>query len=123
MGVRKLTVAGLGVVAGVVVMGAAAWGCVSGPAVTLSTATARPGQEVGISGTGWRFKIDPVTTRNGTKGELGSGTQDIFTAAVQYQALGSGGASRGAKVVLAGVVGLLAVGLVLVAVSKGSRRA
>lgn len=43
---------------------------------------------------------------------LGGGLQDIYTSAVQYEELG-GGASRAAKVGLAGVVGLLIVGLAL----------
>ena len=52
---------------------------------------------------------------------LGGGIQDIYVAAVQYEALG-GGTSRTAKIALAGVVGLLVVGLALLAVSMVSRR-
>ena len=48
--------------------------------------------------------------------DLGGGLQDIFVADVQFQALG-GGASKTAKAIVAGVVGLLAVGLILLAVS------
>ncbi|HEX2048684.1 MAG TPA: sialidase family protein [Acidimicrobiales bacterium] len=51
---------------------------------------------------------------------LGGGLQDIYVAAVQYEALG-GGTSNAAKVALAGVVGLLVVGLVLVLASRFTR--
>ena len=60
-------------------------------------------------------------TRNATPGELGSGTQDLLTAAVQYEAVG-GGTSRAAKVVLAGFAGLVAVGLILLLVALAGRR-
>jgi hypothetical protein len=46
---------------------------------------------------------------------FGGGVQDIFVSAVQFEEVG-GGTSDTAKVVLAGVVGLLAVGLILLAV-------
>jgi len=36
-----------------VLFAAAAWACVSGPVVTLSTISAKPGQEVGLKGTGF----------------------------------------------------------------------
>ncbi len=52
---------------------------------------------------------------------LGGGLQDIFVAAVQYEALG-GGTSNAAKVALAGVVGLVVVGLVLLAGAVFTRR-
>jgi len=52
---------------------------------------------------------------------LGGGIQDIYVSAVQYEALG-GGTSRAAKMALAGVVGLLIVGLLLLAVSLVGRR-
>lgn len=60
-------------------------------------------------------------TRNATPGELGSGTQDLFTAAVQYDTVG-GGTSRATKVVLAGFAGLVAVGLILLLVALAGRR-
>ena len=60
-------------------------------------------------------------TRNSQRGELGAGTQDLFTAAVQYKAVG-GGTSVTLKVVLAAVVGLLFVGLILFIASLGARR-
>ena len=47
-------------------------------------------------------------------------TQDIFTAAVQYSAVG--GESRALSYVLAGVVGLLAVGLLLLIGALAARR-
>jgi hypothetical protein len=51
---------------------------------------------------------------------LGGGAQDFYTAAAQFQALG-GGASKAAKYVAAGCVGLLAVGLVLLLVALVAR--
>jgi len=57
-------------------------------------------------------------TRNGDA--IGQ-AQDLYSSAVQYAAVG-GGSSSAAKVALAGVVGLLIVGLALLAVSMVSRR-
>jgi hypothetical protein len=61
---------------------------------------------------------DPTSSANAG---FGGGVQDIYTAAVQFEVVG-GGTSSTVKVVLAGVVGLLVVGLVLLAVSVGSKR-
>lgn len=61
---------------------------------------------------------DPNFADNAT---TGGGLQDIYTSAVQYEALG-GGTSRAVKMALAGVVGLLVVGLVLLGASFGTRR-
>ena len=52
---------------------------------------------------------------------FGSGTQDIYTAAVQFSVVGGGG-SNTAKVVLASALGLLAVGLVLLVVALAAKR-
>ena len=52
---------------------------------------------------------------------IGGGIQDIFISAVQFEELG-GGTSRTAQIALAGVVGLLAVGLILLAVGMIGRR-
>ena len=52
---------------------------------------------------------------------LGGGIQDIYISSVQYEELG-GGVSRAAKIALAGVLGLLAVGLALTAVALITRR-
>jgi hypothetical protein len=52
---------------------------------------------------------------------IGGGVQDIFISAVQFEEIG-GGTSRTAQIVLAGVVGLLAVGLILLAVGMIGRR-
>ncbi|MCA1674754.1 MAG: BNR repeat-containing protein [Actinobacteria bacterium] len=52
---------------------------------------------------------------------LGGGLQDIYTSAIQYEAVG-GGASRTAQYALAGVVGLLVVGLALTVVALAARR-
>jgi hypothetical protein len=53
--------------------------------------------------------------------DVGSGVQDMFVASVQFEPLG-GGSSKAAKIVLAGVLGLLAVGLVLTLMTLSSRR-
>jgi hypothetical protein len=50
----------------------------------------------------------------------GGGLQDIYAANVQFAALG-GGTSRAAKIVLAGVIGLLTVGLVLLVMAMAVR--
>ncbi|MGH9264635.1 MAG: BNR-4 repeat-containing protein [Acidimicrobiales bacterium] len=52
---------------------------------------------------------------------IGGGVQDMFVAGVQFEAIG-GGASNAAKIALAGVVGLLAVGLILLLVGMAGRR-
>ncbi|MGH9277898.1 MAG: hypothetical protein ACRD12_07300 [Acidimicrobiales bacterium] len=62
MKVRRWAIGGLGAVTAVLVAGAAAWACVSGPAVNLSTVNAKPGQEVNVTGTNFSKK-DPVTVR------------------------------------------------------------
>ena len=54
--------------------------------------------------------------------ETGGGVQDVYSAAVQFKAVGTG-TSNVAKYVLAGVVGLVAVGLILLAVGLGRSRA
>jgi hypothetical protein len=60
---------------------------------------------------------DPNFADNRT---VGGGVQDVFTANAQFKAIG-GGTPRTAKIVLAAVVGLLTVGLVLLAVALGSK--
>jgi hypothetical protein len=45
-----------------VVAGSAAWACVSGPVVNLSTVQAKPGEQVTVTGTGFR-QADPVQVR------------------------------------------------------------
>jgi hypothetical protein len=54
---------GVGAAAAGVLFAAAAWACVSGPVVNLSTISAKPGQEVGITGTGFRTTTDAITVR------------------------------------------------------------
>lgn len=53
MKVRRLAAGAVGSAAAGVLFAAAAWACVSGPVVNLSTISAKPGQEVGIKGTGF----------------------------------------------------------------------
>ncbi len=65
-------------------------------------------------------------TRNSDKSfqdsaSVGGGLQDIYLAAAQFEAVG-GGASKTAKVVLAGAVGLLGVGLVVLLAAAVTRR-
>ena len=77
---RTCVAFGVGLVATLLVLSAGAWACVSGPAVKVSTATAKAGDEVIVSGTGWRFKVDPVTIRfNALDGPV------LATASVQNQ--------------------------------------
>lgn len=52
---------------------------------------------------------------------IGGGVQDIYVSQVQFEALG-GGASKATKAILAGVIGLLAVGLILTLVAWSSKR-
>ncbi len=52
--VRRWALASVGSAAAGVVMAAAAFACVSGPVVNLSTINAKAGQEVGITGTGFQ---------------------------------------------------------------------
>ena len=54
-----------GAVASIAVLGIAAstaWACVSGPVVNLSTVSAKPGEQVTLTGTGFR-QADPVQVR------------------------------------------------------------
>ncbi len=62
MRVRRWAIGGLGAVGAVLLVGAAAWACVSGPAINLSTVNAKPGQQVTVNGTNFS-KTDPVTVR------------------------------------------------------------
>lgn len=64
---------------------------------------------------------DPKAPASVYSGGYGGGLQDIYASAVQYRAVG-GGTSKVAKAALAGVVGLLAVGLVLSVVALATRR-
>ena len=52
---------------------------------------------------------------------IGGGVQDMFMAGVQFEEIG-GGVSSAAKIALAGVVGLVAVGLILLLVGMAGRR-
>ena len=53
--------------------------------------------------------------------EFGGGLQDLFTAQFQFEVVG-GGTSNAARIALAGVIGLVVVGLVLLAVAVGAKR-
>ena len=62
MRVRRWAIGSLSAAGAVVLAGAAAWACVSGPAVNLSTVNAKPGDTITVSGTNFS-KSDPVTVR------------------------------------------------------------
>jgi hypothetical protein len=70
-------------------------------------------QPPGIASTNDYTVVGWDDTRNG---DVVSQTQDIYSDAIQYEAIGSG-TSRAAKLVLAAALGLLGVGLVLVIVA------
>jgi hypothetical protein len=52
--VRRWAIGGVTTAAAGVLMAAAAWACVSGPVVNLSTTSAKAGQEVGVTGTAFQ---------------------------------------------------------------------
>ena len=56
MNTRRWMVGALAAGAMVVMAWAPAWACVSGPAVSLSSTTAKPGDTIGITGTGFSAK-------------------------------------------------------------------
>ena len=72
--VRRWALASVGSAAAGVLMAAAAFACVSGPVVNLSTINAKAGEEVGITGTGfqaanqvqirWNALDGPCSTRS-----------------------------------------------------------
>ena len=62
MHVRKWLIGGLGAIAAAVVTTASAWACVSGPSVTFTTATVKPGETVTANMRDFR-KADPIQVR------------------------------------------------------------
>jgi hypothetical protein len=64
-----------------------------------------------------QVRVDDPTNTIG----VGGGVQDVFVSAVQFDTI-AGGASRTTKILLAGLAGLLGVGLVLGLVTMVSRR-
>jgi hypothetical protein len=68
--VRRWALAGVGSAAAGVLMAAAAWACVSGPVVNLSTINAKAGQEVGITGTGFQAVNSAVVRFNALDGPV-----------------------------------------------------
>lgn len=58
----RLAAGALAGAAMLVVAGSTAWACVSGPIVNLSTVQAKPGEQVTVTGTGFR-QADPVQVR------------------------------------------------------------
>ena len=68
--VRRWALAGVGTAAAGMMMTAAAWACVSGPVANLSTISAKPGQEVGITGTGYQAANQAVIRWNALDGPV-----------------------------------------------------
>src|SRR4051794_34714464 len=68
--VRRWALAGVGSTAAGVLMAAAAFACVSGPVVNLSTINAKAGQEVGITGTGFQTGNNAVVRFNALDGPV-----------------------------------------------------
>ena len=68
--VRRWALAGMGSAAAGVLMAAAAFACVSGPVVNLSTIQAKAGQEVGITGTGFQAANNAVVRFNALDGPV-----------------------------------------------------
>ncbi|MDQ6725336.1 MAG: hypothetical protein M3066_04100 [Actinomycetota bacterium] len=60
-------------------------------------------------------------TQRITGQSVGGGPQDVYLAAARFQAVG-GGSSRTAKVLLAGAVGLLLVGVAVLLAALATRR-
>lgn len=54
--------------------------------------------------------------------EPGFGVQDVYTSTVQHAVVGAGGASKATKIVIAGLLGLAAVAVVLLAAAMVMRR-
>jgi hypothetical protein len=68
--VRKWVVGAVGTAAGGILMAAAAFACVSGPVVNLSTINAKVGQEVGLTGTGFQAGNSAVVRFNALDGPV-----------------------------------------------------
>jgi hypothetical protein len=62
MHARRIAVGALAGIGALVVAASTAWACVSGPVVNLSTVQAKPGEQVTVTGTGFR-QADPVHIR------------------------------------------------------------
>lgn len=67
---RSLACAGAVVMAATILSMTAAWACVSGPAINLSTVEAKAGQEVGIKGASFRLTDDVLVRFNALDGPL-----------------------------------------------------
>ena len=68
--VRRWAIAGVGSAAAGMLMAAAAWACVSGPVVSLSTINAKAGQEIGVTGTGFRANDQLLVRFNALDGPV-----------------------------------------------------
>jgi len=68
--VRRWAIGGVATAAAGVLMTAAAWACVSGPVVNLSTIQAKAGQEVTITGTGFQAANQATVRWNALDGPV-----------------------------------------------------
>ncbi len=68
--VRRWGLAGAGATAAGLCMAAAAWACVSGPVMNLSTINAKAGQEVGVTGTGFQAANQATVRWNALDGPV-----------------------------------------------------
>lgn len=66
MRIRRWATGGLSAAGAVVMAAATAWACVSGPAVSLSTITAAPGDEIAVTGSGFSASRGDVAVRMDT---------------------------------------------------------
>ncbi len=62
MKARRFALGAVGAVGSILFVAASAWACVSGPSISLSTANAKPGEEVQLTMRDFR-KLDPITVR------------------------------------------------------------
>ena len=67
---RRWAIGGVTTAAAGVFMAAAAWACVSGPVANLSTIQAKPGQEVGLTGTGFQVGNQALVRWNALDGPV-----------------------------------------------------
>ena len=87
---RGLSGAGIAAVVAVMVMGAGAWACVSGPAVLLSTSTVKAGESVQFAGSNFRQKEAVVVRFNALDGpvlaDLGAPVEQLVSGSVTIPA-------------------------------------
>lgn len=70
MRVRRWAMAGVGAAAAGVLSASAAWACVSGPVMNLAPVSAKPGQEVTVSGTAFQTGNQVIVRWNALEGPV-----------------------------------------------------